>query len=172
MFIKSKCKSFFFVGDVEYVVHTEKTRPQTYVMSFEDNSYSVSGNLEGNKLTTTFNGHRQTAVVIEHEVEQASAISLFTDDAKLTFKPLVADLGEEIFHDDGSGFKAPMNGTVVDVLVKTGDTVTAGDTLVIMEAMKMEHAIKAPGNGLVSEIFYTKGDMVDGGADLLAFEPA
>jgi 3-methylcrotonyl-CoA carboxylase alpha subunit len=160
------------IGDVEYVVHTEKTRPQTYVMSFEDNSYSVSGNLEGNKLTTTFNGHRQTAVVIEHEVEQASAISLFTDDAKLTFKPLVADLGEEIFHDDGSGFKAPMNGTVVDVLVKTGDTVTAGDTLVIMEAMKMEHAIKAPGNGLVSEIFYTKGDMVDGGADLLAFEPA
>jgi len=42
---------------------------------------------------------------------------------------------------------------------------------VIMEAMKMEHAIKAPVDGLISEIFYGKGDLVDGGADLLAFEP-
>jgi 3-methylcrotonyl-CoA carboxylase alpha subunit len=48
--------------------------------------------------------------------------------------------------------------------------VAAGDTLVIMEAMKMEHAIKAPGDGLVTEIFYMKGDLVDGGSDLISFE--
>ena len=81
------------------------------------------------------------------------------------------DLGEEVEHDDGSGFKAPMNGTVVEILVNAGDKVAAGDTLVIMEAMKMEHAIKAPVAGTVNEIYYSKGDLVDGGADLLAFEP-
>ena len=64
-----------------------------------------------------------------------------------------------------------MNGSVVNILVSKGETVSAGDTLLIMEAMKMEHAVKAPVDGLVNEIFYSKGDLVDGGADLLAFEP-
>jgi 3-methylcrotonyl-CoA carboxylase alpha subunit len=63
-----------------------------------------------------------------------------------------------------------MNGTVVDILVSAGDTVSQGDALVIMEAMKMEHTIKAPADGTVTEIYYGKGDLVDGGADLLAFE--
>ena len=83
----------------------------------------------------------------------------------------MVDLGEEVEHDDGSGFKAPMNGTVVDILVTKGEIVSAGDTLVIMEAMKMEHAIKAQVDGLISEVFYIKGDLVEGGADLLSFEP-
>jgi 3-methylcrotonyl-CoA carboxylase alpha subunit len=136
-------------------------------MSFQNTSCTVSGSLEGNNLIATINGHRQTAVV----VEGVTTISLFTSNGTFEFTAKVADLGEEVDHDDGSGFKAPMNGTVVDILVMKGETVSAGDTLVIMEAMKMEHAIKAPVDGLISEIFYSKGDLVDGGADLLAFEP-
>ena len=64
-----------------------------------------------------------------------------------------------------------MNGTLVELLVAAGDTVKAGDTLVIMEAMKMEQPIKAPVDGVVRELFYQKGDLVDGGAELLTFEP-
>ena len=71
---------------------------------------------------------------------------------------------------DSGGFKAPMNGTIVDVLVTAGARVSAGDTLMIMEAMKMEHAVKAPTDGTVSEVFFSQGDLVDGGAELLAFE--
>jgi 3-methylcrotonyl-CoA carboxylase alpha subunit len=154
------------VGDTQYIIQAEQTGLQRYVMTFANATYAVSGNLEGNQLIATINGHRQTAVVFE----QDAMITLFTDDASLNFTPLAIDLGEDISHDDGSGFKAPMNGTVVDILVKAGDQVSAGDTLVIMEAMKMEHAIKAPTDGLVNEIFYSKGDLVNGGADLLSFE--
>ena len=155
------------VGKTEYIVRTAKSGPDTFDMSFQNTSCTVSGSLEGNNLIATINGHRQTAVV----VEGVTTISLFTSNGTFEFTAKVTDLGEEVDHDDGSGFKAPMNGTVVDILVMKGETVSAGDTLVIMEAMKMEHAIKAPVDGLISEIFYSKGDLVDGGADLLAFEP-
>ena len=62
-----------------------------------------------------------------------------------------------------------MNGTMVSVLVQPGELVSKNQSLMIMEAMKMEHTIKAPSNGTINEVFFQAGDMVDGGAELLAF---
>ena len=58
----------------------------------------------------------------------------------------------------------------ISVQTKVGDTVTAGQSLVIMEAMKMEHAIKAPADGVVTDIFFAEGDQVSEGAELIAIE--
>jgi len=55
----------------------------------------------------------------------------------------------------------------VSFLVKAGDTVSRGQALAVMEAMKMEHTIAAPADGVVSEILYTSGDQVLEGAELL-----
>jgi len=63
-----------------------------------------------------------------------------------------------------------MNGSVVDILVKEGQAVTQGQTLVIVEAMKMEHAIKAPKDGIVEVIFFTAGELVSDGAELLSLQ--
>ena len=63
-----------------------------------------------------------------------------------------------------------MNGTVVAVMVEAGAQVTAGQTLLVMEAMKMEYAIKAPAAGTVSQIYYSAGDLVKDGAELVAFD--
>jgi len=65
-----------------------------------------------------------------------------------------------------------MNGTLVTLMVEVGAAVAKGDTLLVMEAMKMEHTIVAPSAGRVSEFFYQAGDLVDGGAELLLFEAA
>jgi 3-methylcrotonyl-CoA carboxylase alpha subunit len=62
---------------------------------------------------------------------------------------------------------APMPGKVVSFAVKTGDTVKAGQTLAVMEAMKMEHTIAAPKDGTVAELLYAPGDQVAEGAELL-----
>ena len=155
------------VDNAEHVVRVEKSEPNSYSISYENTTYSVTGSLEGHDMIATINGHRQKVLVIEAN----TSITLFTDNGAFRFTEKQIDLGEDVNHDDGGGFKAPMNGTVVDVLVKPGDAVSAGDTLVIMEAMKMEHAIKAPVDGLISEIFFMQGDLVDGGVDLLSFEP-
>ena len=65
---------------------------------------------------------------------------------------------------------APMNGTIIQVDATVGQSVQAGDVLMIMEAMKMEHAIKAPEDGKVKEISFNVGDLVDEGALLIEME--
>ncbi len=72
--------------------------------------------------------------------------------------------------DEGGSLVSPMPGSVIDVLVKAGDTVSKGAPLMLIEAMKMEHTIAAPADGVVKEVFFTKGDQVREGVELLAFE--
>ncbi len=61
------------------------------------------------------------------------------------------------------GCMAPMPAKVVKVLVQAGDKVSLGETLVVLEAMKMEHRIKADANGLVEALHVTEGDQVQSG---------
>ncbi|WP_297404724.1 biotin/lipoyl-containing protein [uncultured Cetobacterium sp.] len=62
---------------------------------------------------------------------------------------------------------APMQGLVVSVEVNPGDIVKAGDTLVVLEAMKMENPIVAPQDGEIQTIEVKKGDTIDGGTLLV-----
>ncbi|MFZ6658485.1 acetyl/propionyl/methylcrotonyl-CoA carboxylase subunit alpha [Undibacterium sp. TJN19] len=65
---------------------------------------------------------------------------------------------------------APMPGKIVAVLVNKAQEVKKGDSLLIMEAMKMEHTISAPHDGVIDEVLYAIGDQVTEGAQLLAFQ--
>lgn len=73
--------------------------------------------------------------------------------------------------DSSSGHvNSPMPGSVISVNVKAGDFVKKGQTLLVLEAMKMEHTIKAPTDGIVKNICYRVGDLVQEGAELCQFE--
>jgi glutaconyl-CoA/methylmalonyl-CoA decarboxylase subunit gamma len=61
----------------------------------------------------------------------------------------------------GTTVEAPMQGTILNVLVKVGDEVKAGDNLVILEAMKLENEIKAPKDGKVIAVSVEKGNSVN-----------
>ena len=65
---------------------------------------------------------------------------------------------------------APMPGKIVAILVEAGERVEKGATLLILEAMKMEHTIKAPARGRVGRIRYRVGEQVTEGAELIDFE--
>jgi len=66
---------------------------------------------------------------------------------------------------------APMTGRVVKVNVVPGDSVEAGDVLVVLEAMKMEHSVRAAWAGQVSEVNCKQGELVEGGTRLVEVEP-
>jgi propionyl-CoA carboxylase alpha chain len=67
---------------------------------------------------------------------------------------------------------APMPGSVVSVRVAAGDVVRAGDVVLVMEAMKMQHTITAPTDGAVSDLSVTTGDQVSAGAVLAVVTPS
>jgi biotin carboxyl carrier protein len=68
-----------------------------------------------------------------------------------------------------NNIKAPMPGLIIDLKVKNGDTVKAGDTMLILEAMKMENIIKSPGEGVIKTVKIKKGESVEKNQVLIEF---
>lgn len=68
------------------------------------------------------------------------------------------------------GLTAPMNGSIVRIVVEVGQSVETGTQLVVLEAMKMEHSIRADKAGVVTAVYCSEGDMVSEGAVLVEIE--
>ncbi|ANN64995.1 acetyl/propionyl/methylcrotonyl-CoA carboxylase subunit alpha [Bordetella bronchialis] len=76
----------------------------------------------------------------------------------------------EAHGEHGGDMTAPMPGKIISIDVRAGDTVSKGQPLLVMEAMKMEHTIAAAADGEVVEVFYAVGDQVPEGAALIALK--
>ena len=153
-------------------VRLVSSQPGHFAVSVGDVSFSITASIQGNTLSATVDGLQHQAEIADRWQDDCRALVLFTGDQSLSATTAPLDLGEDTDDTHGSGFKAPMNGTLVALFAEPGQSVEAGATLAIMEAMKMEHAIKAPSQGTITDVFYSVGDLVDGGADLLSFEAA
>ena len=80
--------------------------------------------------------------------------------APVASAPVAAAAGQE-------AIESPMPGNILDVRVKPGDTVSSGDVLLILEAMKMENEILSPRNGKVVAVNVSKGVTVNSGEVLV-----
>ena len=80
------------------------------------------------------------------------------------------EAGTEAEDGTGDAISAPMPGLVRQVSAAPGDRVEKGRTLIVLEAMKMEHSLTAPRDGTVAEVMVAEGDQVDQGAFLLLLE--
>jgi 3-methylcrotonyl-CoA carboxylase alpha subunit len=106
-----------------------------------------------------------------HLHESDGAVTLARDGARLSFTlsdPMTA--AEEAGH-GGDSIAAPLPGIVKSLNVSPGSTVSAGDVLAVMEAMKMEHSLTAPRDGTVAEVAVRAGEQVEEGALLITLEP-
>jgi len=73
--------------------------------------------------------------------------------------------------DDSNGIYTPLQGTIIELLVSVGDDVTAGQTLAVMEAMKMEHVMEAAVSGTITSINAAAGETVEEGFALIVLTP-
>ena len=108
--------------------------------------------LRARTLTLRLDGRR-------HRVTLQSPLDQLVDALGLEAEP-VPELGE---------VRAPMPGLVLRVPVAEGDEVAAGQTLLVLEAMKMENAVKAPAAGTVQAVAVSEGQAVEKGALLVSF---
>ena len=71
----------------------------------------------------------------------------------------------------GDSLTSGMPGKIVDIMVEVGDKVSAGQPILIMEAMKMENEMKASEDAIIADIHVAPGDSVESGAQLISFSP-
>ena len=88
-------------------------------------------------------------------------------DILFTKMPRFKSIGQNL---TSGGLIAPMPGKVIDLKVKLGSKIKKGQTLVILEAMKMEHSVNAIQDGVIDELFVKKNDQVENGALLMVIK--
>ena len=121
-------------------------------------------------LNVTWQGQRVTSEVVLQDGKPAHPAELahvFTQAGATRIRVIQPLAHAEGAQDEKGGLAAPMPGKVVSFAVKVGDKVKAGQSLAVMEAMKMEHTIAAPKDGEVTELLYAPGDQIAEGAELL-----
>ena len=110
-----------------------------------------------------FDGETLSVTSVTH----AAGVSVYSDRAwHFTVPDPLAGSGNDA--DGGDNILAPMPGQIKVVNKSAGDSVEAGEALVVLEAMKMEHTLTSPRDGIIAEVMATVGEQVEDGAILLA----
>jgi len=119
--------------------------------------------LLGDQLSVDENGLRRQSLAIR----RGDTLYLCWQRELLAVKRIDPIAAVEASHSQQGGLSAPMNGSIVRVLVEVGQQVEAGAPLVVLEAMKMEHSIRASQTGTVAALYCAEGEMVKEGAVLV-----
>ena len=117
-------------------------------ITIDDKDYSFSRD-ELCKINS-YKSDEQTHIWNQDEYFIAEKLNLMTSNSKAS----------------AGSLKSPMPGKIFKVIKNEGEPVKAGETILILEAMKMEHSIKSPIDGVISTIKFQENDVVSGGVDL------
>ena len=144
---------------------SETESSQLNSIKISDNNYHV---LHDN---TSFKAEITTSDFNKKEYEVKVNNNTYNINIFNELDSLIKDMGFEI----GSSkivnkIKAPMPGLILEINVKIGQEVAENDTILILEAMKMENVLTSPREGIIKSISVTKGDAVDKNQLLVEFE--
>jgi 3-methylcrotonyl-CoA carboxylase alpha subunit len=158
----------FRAGDAEYAV-AATAGGAGWRLALGDLVCETAGDPRSDgTLAVTLDGVRSTVRVLDH----GTVLAVFVAGESWLLDrvdPLAPPAGAGIA---AGRLTAPMPGRVVQLLVAAGDTVRRGQSMMVVEAMKMEHTIAAPRDGTVAAVHFVPGELVDEGAELIALTAA
>ena len=140
-----------------------------YKYKINGNEYNVAvEELEGNKANVTVNG-KSYEVELDRPAKPAVSkpVARPAAAAAPAAAPATAPSPKAAPAAGGAGIKAPLPGVILDIKVKVGDAVAKGQTVAILEAMKMENNINADREGTVVSINVAKGQSIAEGTDII-----
>jgi len=168
-------------------MYTVALKEKTYTVDFDkdsknkglinDKAFSLDFNSENKeRFQLTYKDKTYKVVIIDYQVEKNLVVLKINND-KVTMNVsneldlLLKEMGMDISSSQKiNEIKAPMPGLVLDILVEVGQEVHQGDTVLVLEAMKMENNIKTPADAVVKEILCEKGQAIDKNDILIVFE--
>ena len=140
-----------------------------YKFKINGNEYNVAINsVEGNTASVSVNGTEYTVEMENTQpVQQAPVQTAAPAPAARTVQQTAAPAPAAPAKGNGKPVTSPLPGVIIEVSVKVGDSVQAGQQVAVLEAMKMENAIEAASAGTVTAIHVNKGDSVLEGAPIV-----
>lgn len=151
---------------------------KTFDVSLEERDGRWFADVDGHEFPLHVDRRRGSTVVSVgdaiHLVSLADADRARIDgqDVPFRLRTLVGVAGAPVDQAGGHGpVKPPMTGTIEALHVAEGDTVTQGDVLFVLEAMKMRNEVKAAADGVVQAVHASEGDSVDTGTVVLDLAP-
>ena len=136
-----------------------------YLLHHDQRTIEVDSTWSGNNLRLEYEGQQSTLVVVRY----GSHFSVLMPDTRyelIAVDPFPFETMEEVA---GGRLTALMPGRIVKIMVAPGDTVTRGQPLLIMEAMKMEHTIHSPRDGRIERVVHQVDQIVEADAMLFVF---
>ena len=142
-----------------------------YKYKINGNLYNVTiGDIEDNIAHVEVNGTHYTVEMEKKPKAAAAPKPVVRPAARPAAAPAAAPAPAAKPAAGKSGVKSPLPGVILDIKVNVGDEVKKGQTIIILEAMKMENSINADKDGKIAAINVSKGESVLEGTDLVIIE--
>lgn len=150
--LETKNDTLLFNGEPPaYLLNRIKSNQ--YLLQVDNRNYNLFVvDRDGNQMTLDINGYQVSVNVKDHIAQILEQLGMDMD------------LTEEI-----NELVAPMPGSIIEIAVAEGAEVKQGDTLLILEAMKMENIIKSPTDGIIQKLHVQKGTNVEKNQVLISF---
>jgi 3-methylcrotonyl-CoA carboxylase alpha subunit len=156
----------YHIGDEQWELKITPINQDSFKLAIQEHEFIFSTELEQDRLSLN-DGQQTRQVLVENNSE---ALSIYPEQGPVLIKRFNwQDFGKNNAAQKGQ-LTAPMPATIVAILKNKGDKVKEGESLIVLEAMKMEHTIHAPKDGVLTELFYEVGSQVNEGAELLALK--
>ena len=160
-------KKTVVVDNEQVTLENFKEKNRAVSFEFQGESHSLKVLFQDHeKIYFDFNGNK----IETYYYSEKGRLFLDLNGKGLISRRVKFELKKSSAGNEADQIISPMPGKITKVFVTEGQEVKEGETLAVMEAMKMEHSLKSPKNGVVKKILFGEGTLVEGQVELVVVE--